>query len=240
MKRGLTTLLALVLSLMIAPNVLAQGGRGFGRGGGMMGGGLSLLGIPEVQKELKMTPEQIEKAKTKQADMRQVMMEIFQQAGDFRQLSPEDRQKVTEKMQAAQKKAIGEVLNADQQKRMNQLELQQQGTRAFGRKEVAESLKITDEQKEQLQKVQEAQQVAMREAMQGIDFQNMTDEDRTKMRTTMEANQKATTEKSMAVLTEEQKKKWKEMTGEPFKFPPMGPGGFGGPGGGQRRPRNQQ
>ena len=236
MKRGLTTLLALVLTLMIAPNVLAQGGRGFGRGGGMFGGGLSLLAVPEIQKELKMTPEQIEKAKTKQADMRQVVMEIRQQAGEFRELSPEDQQKVIEKIQAAQKKAVGEVLNADQQKRMTQLELQQQGTRAFGRKEVVEALKITDEQKDQLQKIQEAAGQAMREAMQGIDFQNMTDEDRTKMRTTMETNQKATTEKSMGVLTEDQKKKWKEMTGEPFKFPPMGPGGFGG----QRRPRNQQ
>ena len=55
------------------------------------------------------------------------------------------------------------------------------------------------------------------------------------MRTRMEALRKQTDEKITALLTDDQKKQWKEMLGAPFTFPtprfggPGGRGGFGGP-----------
>ena len=51
------------------------------------------------------------------------------------------------------------------------------------------------------------------------------------MRTKMEALRKQTDEKIVALLTDDQKKQWKEMLGAPFTFPAFRPGGRGGPGG---------
>jgi hypothetical protein len=207
-------------------SALAQGGgRGQGRMG-MMGGGMMMLSIPEVQQELKMTPDQISKLQSKSQEVRQATMELMREAGGpqaFQEMSQEERQQLMEKMQAIQKKAISELLNADQQKRYHQLELQQQGVMAFGRKEVREALKLTADQGEKIQEIQRSQMQAMREAMQGVDFQNMTDEERQAMQRRMEALQKATYDKCVAVLTAEQQKQWKEMIGEPFKFPTRRP-----------------
>jgi hypothetical protein len=208
-------------------SALAQGGgRGQGRMGMMGGGGLQMLAIPEVQQELKMTPDQVSKVQGKSQEVRQATMELMREAGGpqaFQEMSQEERQQLMEKMQAIQKKAVNEILNADQQKRFHQLELQQSGAMAFGRKEVREALKLTTEQGTKMQEVQRGQMQAMREAMQGVDFQNMTDEERQAMQKKMEALQKATYDKCVEVLTAEQQKQWKEMLGEPFKFPARRP-----------------
>jgi hypothetical protein len=74
----------------------------------------------------------------------------------------------------------------------------------------------------------------MRNSMQGVDFQNMSQEERQQMRQRMESMRKATDEKLSAVLTNDQKNHWKEMQGPPFKIVQErrqgGPGGGGGSG----------
>ena len=230
MKRGYIVMIALALCVVFAQCAPAQTGRGQGRGGGQGrfgGGGLTLLAIPEVQKELKMTPEQVDKVQAKQAVTRQTMQDAGGAQG-LRNLSQEDRQKLIGKMQEIQKKAVSEILNADQQKRFRQLELQQAGPGAFARKDVADELKLTKEQSDKISAIQREQQQATRNAREGIDIQNMSDEDRQKLQAKTAEIQKASHEKVVAVLTAEQQKQWKEMTGEPFKFPARGRG---------RRPR---
>jgi len=188
---------------------------------------MSLLRIPDVQKELKMTPEQITKAQTKQQELGQANQALMQEVGGpqgLRNLSQEDRQKLMDKMQAAEKKALAEVLEPDQLKRVNQLELQRAGSRALTRKDVAESLKLTKEQTEKITTIQQEAAQARRDAMQGVDFQNMTAEERQQMQQKMAEAQKATDEKIFATLMPDQNKKWKELTGAPFKFPPFNPG----------------
>ncbi len=226
MRRILSLLMVCGL-IACSLSALAQGGgRGQGRMGMMGGGGMQMLTIPEVQQELKMTPDQINKVQSKSQEVRQATMELMREAGGpqaFQEMSQEERQQLMDKMQAIQKKAISEILNADQQKRYHQLELQQMGVMAFGRKEVREALKLTPDQGEKMQEIQRGQMQAMREAMQGVDFQNMTDEDRRAMQVKMEALQKATYDRCVQVLTAEQQKQWKEMLGEPFKFPARRP-----------------
>lgn len=230
MKRFSMWVLAVALcalaSIAIAQPPPGFGG-GFGGGGMFGGGGIRLLGIPEVQKELKMTPEQIEQVKTKGPEVRKAAQEIMQEAGGFqalRDLSEEDRTKLFAKMQDVQVKAVAAILNTDQKKRFHQLELQQAGAQALGRKDVAEALKITDEQKEKLANLQKENGEAMRAIFQsGGNFQDMTEDERAAFRKKMQALQKTASEKAFAVLTAEQTKAWKEMIGEPFKFPPPGP-----------------
>ena len=240
MKRISLLALTLLLCFGGVQVALAQPpGGGFGRMmGGMGGGGLMLLGMPEVQKELKMTPAQTEKAKAKQDEVRKATQEAFQKAGGFqalRDMSEEDRTKLFGSIQDLQKKALDEILtDPAQKKRHRQLELQQAGSGALMMKDVQESLKINDEQKEKIGEIQMAQGAAMREVFQslGVSPQDMTDDDRKKMGEKMAVVRKETMTKCVAVLTADQAKQWKEMTGEPFKFPPMR--GFGG---GGRPPR---
>jgi Spy/CpxP family protein refolding chaperone len=233
MKRFMKWMLAFALCAIYAQAALAQGGGGFGRGmGGGMGGGMMLLTLPEVQKELKLTPEQAAQVKAAQPDVQKAQQEIMQKAGGFqamRDMSPEDRQKLMTDMGAVQSKAVAKILNATQQKRFHQLELQQSGPRAFSNPEVKTALNLTDEEVEKMAAIQTEQMQAMREAMQGINFQNMTDDDRATMQKKMAELQKTTMDKTLELLTPQQTKKWKEMTGEPFKFPAMGFGGPRGP-----------
>src|SRR5438046_1074035 len=68
-------------------------------------------------------------------------------------------------------------------------------------------------------------------SMQGVDFRNMSPEDRQQIRQKMEAFRKTYADKYVALLTSSQKTHWKQMLGEPFKLilPPPGQGGPGGP-----------
>ena len=66
LKKIYTLVVALMLGVATVQGALAQPPGGFGRGFGrgmMGGGGMRLLTIPEVQKELKLKPDQVEKAK---------------------------------------------------------------------------------------------------------------------------------------------------------------------------------
>lgn len=223
----------LALTLLTGTTALAQGGGGGGGGrggggrfgGGMMmgrgGGGLQLLTMKEVQTELKMTQDQIDKATAKQQEMMQQMRDARQNGG-----TPPD----PAEMQKTQEKAVADILNADQLKRFKQLQLQREGVQAFNRKEVAEALKLTDDQKTKIKDIQKKEADDRTAAMQGVDFRNMTPEDRQKLMDKNMEMQKASNDQILAVLTDDQKKTWKDMQGEPFKFPAAGPrrGGGGG------------
>jgi hypothetical protein len=203
----------------------AGGGGGFGQGrrfgGGMRGGGLFLLRDEKVQAELKMTPDQIAKIDTKQTETRQKMQELMQSAGDFQSMSPEDRAKLMQKGQELNDAAVKDILTADQLPRFHQLELQQMGPQALTRKDVAEKLKITDDQKAKIRDIQTQSMADIRQAMQDQDRQKMGE------------IRRATAEKILAVLTDDQRAQFKDMLGAKFEFsPPRRPGGGpGGPGG---------
>jgi len=229
MRRCFTLIAALTLVAASVGLASAQGGRGRGFGQ-LLGGGLQLLTIAEVQQELKMTQPQIDKVQAKQQEMREAMREIFQSAGgpqNFQQMSAEEREKLFARVQEVQKKAVADILDEKQQKRFRQLELQSMGPRALSRRDVAEELKLTKEQQDKIRSIQQQALQEQQAAMQGVDFQNATPEDRQKFREKMEGIAKATSDKITALLTEEQKKSWTAMLGEPFKFPARGPGRFG-------------
>jgi len=238
MKRFSTWVLAFVLCTLSALAFAQPPGGGFRfGGGGGFGGGLGMLNMTEVQKELKMTPEQIEKVKTTGQEMGTAIRALFQEAGNPMELSEEDRTKLFAKMQDIQAKAVASVLKEDQMKRYRQLDLQQGGSQALSRKDVAEELKITDEQKGKLTALQTEQREAMGQIFRsGGNFQDMTEDERAAFRKKMGDMRKSFNDKAFAVLTADQTKKWKEMLGEPFKFPARGPGRPGG--GAPPPPRN--
>lgn len=251
MKRSWVVVAAIVTVVASVAVANAQGGprgrRGgmFGFGPMMGGGGLFMLRIPEVQQELKMTPPQIEKLDAKQQEVMEMVRSALEGAGGpqgLQGMSPEERNKLMQKIQSVQQKAVSDILDAQQQKRLRQIELQAQGGRALTRPEIATELKLTSEQQTKMRQIVQAGFEEQRKLAQGLDFRNMTDEERLKLFTRRQEIEKTTSNKLLAVLTDAQRKQWAAMTGPPFKFPTtgfgFGPGrgpGFGPPEGGPRR-----
>lgn len=225
------------------------GGPGMPGMGGPMQGGPGILTIPDVQKELRLTDEQKDK-----------IFEILDKyrpkppAGGRGQQGPPPNDETPKKVRAEIKK----VLDARQFKRYEQIELQAAGPIAFTRTEVSEALGLSEDQLRQIHEIirqmmpppggpgggqgpggfgpggggqqggpgSGGQQGGQgRRAGQGGGHQG--GQPGNDMR-------QQVMEKIMRVLTDNQRAHWKEMVGEPFRFPPMrppqGPGG-GGQGG---------
>jgi hypothetical protein len=229
---------ALVLA-SVAALASAQPGGGFGGGfgGGMMGGGASITGLltmPAVQTELKVTDDQKSKIQDLSSTMRDKMGEVFNAGGgppDFQNMSQEERQKamgeMRKKIQGVNKELDAQavkILTADQLDRAKQLQLQREGATALTRDEVAKKVGLKDDQIAKIKKLQESLISQRPQFDPNGDIQAQFQ----KMRENVTKSQKD----MLAVLTDEQTAKWKELCGKPFTFPQRRGFGRGGPGGG--------
>ncbi len=224
---GLTVAVA---ALMASPALAQQQRQRQGGGRGAGGGALALLRDKGVQQELKLTDDQtktIDAAVKKQTEA----MQALRGGGGTPQ---ETRQKIQE-LSRETTKTIEAALKPDQKKRLHQLELQQRGLSALATppnarnaqpSTLAKELNITDAQQKQIQEIV----AGNREKMRDI-FQNAAG-NRQEMAKKMAELNKSTNDKIMGILTADQKTKWKEMTGEPYKG--QLPSAFGGFGGGRR------
>jgi Spy/CpxP family protein refolding chaperone len=213
-----TVVMGAVALLMAAGPSFAQAQQGQRQGRGNRGGrgATSLLFIPEVQKELSLDQAQID-----------LLQGLRQQRGtgngqDTQNLSPEERRQRYTQLRAEQDKKIAEILNAKQVKRLKELEIQQAGYRSLERKEVADQLKLSSAQQQQIQTIVEADREAMRAAFQGFRSQNgqrPSDADRQAAFQKFQEQRKATDAKLAAVLTDSQKKQFDQLKGAPFTFP---------------------
>jgi hypothetical protein len=198
-----------LLSLLANPAFSQQPQRGQ-RGGGP-GSVASLLQNESVQKELNIDKEQADKVKEA---VQQVQDKHKDEFAKLRDLSQEERRAEGQKLNRAVSeetlKAVDPILKPDQVKRLKQIELQQLGSQAFTRPEVQTALRLKDDQKEKIKTLTETAATEMRELRQAGNPQGNRDK--------VAAIRKETTEKIQAVLTDDQKKTWKEMTGEPFQI----------------------
>lgn len=141
------------------------------------------------------------------------------------------------------KKIETDILLPPQVDRLNELSIQRLGTQALNIASIQTKLGITGDQKKKFESVREAQGKKRQELFsslfrRGGGERPSREEMMKKFRELQEGSQK----ELLAVLTADQKKKFDEMKGEPFKFTARrGFGGFGGgrrpggrPGGGRR------
>jgi hypothetical protein len=126
--------------------------------------------------------------------------------------------------------AISKVLNEKQFKRFKQIDLQNHKNNAFKDPKVQKELKMTDEQKKNIAAIltDEAKEIADLAPKGGGGFgkgKGGAGGGNTEKIATIRNDSK---EKIYTVLTKEQRKSWRDMIGEEFKFPtnPFG-GGFG-------------
>lgn len=221
MKTILKLAAAFGLAVCLSPSTASA--QGFGRG---MGGGPNSLGLltnKSVQKNLKLTDEQIEKATkaaTEQGEKRREKAQDFQGLEQAERM--EKQQALGKELAADAKKTTDALLKPEQSKRLAQIVLQTQGIGAYMNPEIQTQLKMTDEQKNKLKDIGEES------GKQMMELREMFQSDREGAMKKMTDIRKETTEKATAVLTSEQKATWKEMTGEPFTLvqePRRAPGG---------------
>jgi len=198
------------VALMVAPAVAQQGrgGRGFGAGGGA-----ALLSNKSVQKELKATDEQAEKLNTFAREMTEKQREEFQGLRDLSQEERREKMQELARTRAAELvKGMAGILKPEQVKRFEEIQLQQSGAGAFSSPRVQEKLKLTADQQTKLREINEESGQAMRDA-----FQDLQSDREGAMKKIAEIR-KQSTEKAFGVLTDDQKKAWKTLTGEPFEI----------------------
>jgi hypothetical protein len=222
--------LVLGVAMLLAGPALGQQEKGKGRGrGGFGGGGIDgLVRMPEVQKELKLDKEEVDKATEA---LKKVNDAHQEDRAKLRDLDQEERMvKMRELGQVVYTEsmtALNDVFKPDQIKRLKQLYLQRLGAGAFTNAEVVKELKLTSEQQDKIKTINEDSRAAMREL-----FQSGQGGAGAGAMQKMEGLNKETMSKVVGVLTDDQKKSWKEMTGDEFKFPPPQFGGRGRRGGG--------
>ncbi len=186
--------------------------QGQGRGG-FGGGAAAFLMAPNVQKDLKLTDAQVGK-------VQDVLREIREKhQGDYtalRDAAPDVR---SAKMATLNETVSDEVKKAlsfsdEQSKRYDQISLQAHGVTAFANPTVAEKLKLTDDQHTKIREIVEA----TRRSFAGAFNKDASEAERTAARDKRAATQKENMTKVQALLTDDQKKAWQELTGEPIEI----------------------
>ena len=183
----------------------------FGSGMGM--GESAILSFVEVQRELKLTKEQNEMIVSIQ---REEVRRLFEKMRNFpREEQSKQAWNVRKEVSEAADRSLEGVLSAGQMNRYKQITLQRRGALAFGEPEVQKRLKLNSDQLQKAKQIFEETKSKMhkvfREAVQAgrvadagvISVGRIINE---------------STELIIPLLTDEQKRTWREMIGKPFEI----------------------
>jgi Spy/CpxP family protein refolding chaperone len=196
------TSFALALALLVSPaSAQPGGGRGFGGGMG------DLLRSAEVQDEIELVDEQKEELQAVGEEIRDQMRSMFE---GMRDLGPDERRERFENMREEMQEVrdtvegrIKEVLMPEQFERLEQITMQQQirrsGLSGALQGSVAESLGITDEQREKM--VTRAQEL------------------QAEMQAKIAQIRQEAQDELKQMLTPEQRSKLEELIGDDFEMP---------------------
>jgi hypothetical protein len=194
--------LVLVLGVMTNEAFAQRGGRG-----SLTRTRFELATLPEVQAELKLSDEQKKIATDLLAKQREKLQAI-PRGGDFQAMRAEFL-KINSELEAE----FTPKLDETQQARMNGLLAQVNGAVSLLDPAIAGAIEVTDEQLAKLKSVNDANRAARREAFQS--FQNLSDEGRQEaIKMMTEKENKAL----LAVLSDDQKKKYEELKGAELKI----------------------
>ena len=225
MKLVMRMILVAAMAVATLGTVSAQRqGGGFG-GGGFVLSAYSMVGTSEeLQKELKISDEQKTKLKEAMEPINKKRMEMFTRGQGGQQQTDEQRKERAEKMAKLTeetKAAVGTVLNAEQGKRLGQIDYQMMGMAAYSNAEVQKKMSFTDAQKETVKATVEAYEKDRTELSKDMPRRTPgaqpSDEDQKKradVTKKIAALSKEADEKIVESLTADQKKTWTDMIGE--------------------------
>ncbi len=233
--------LVLAAAALLVPAALAQQDqpqRPRRNPGGMLS---RLFENKDVQKELKLTDDQAEKAQKVAKDVADKHKDDFAKLQDvpmeerFAKMRELGQQVTDETI-----KGLSDTLKPEQITRLKQILLQQRvrspfggGVSVFLDEQVAKQLKLTDKQKDDLKTMAEDENKERREIFQNANgnFQEAGQK--------MREMAKEKMDNAEALLTADQKKTWKDMLGDPVEIR-FGPPGGRRPGGNNNNQNNNQ
>lgn len=189
-----------LVGLMAAP-AMAQGRGGFG-GPGM------LLSNKGVQQELKASDEQAKKLDTLAEETRSKTTANREKLKDA---TKEERQEKMRETQAELHKSLVEILKPEQVKRFHQIQTQQAGVMAFSTPRVQKALSLTDDQKTKIREINEETMRSAREA------RTSAGDDREAAGKKIVEIRKDALGKVKALLTDDQKKSYSGLIGDPYE-----------------------
>jgi len=179
-----------------------------------------LITVKSVQKELKLTEEQIKKVEQIPA---QVKKRIQKQLDALDELEGRElREKSKEVRELYRKefpKLLAEVLTREQMARLKQISLQFLGAKAFIEPDVVKALDLTAEQQKAMQKIVDDTSKETFEI-----YLKATDDTKAARKKVDELNKKQM-DAALNSLTDKQKKAWQDLIKDPFvvKFDPLPP-----------------
>jgi tRNA A-37 threonylcarbamoyl transferase component Bud32 len=166
-----------------------------------------LLCQPAVLKALHLEPKQYPPLKKLTARVGKEWVESF---SDIGLATPAERGSRALDQARTNEAELNKILSREQQTRLRQIGLQSEGASAFRDPEVAAQLALTPEQRERIRVIEDDAAFGWMRAMgrgpapAGAGPQ---------------AKERSTNERLLAVLTEAQARKWRELTGKPVKGP---------------------
>jgi serine/threonine protein kinase len=169
-----------------------------------------LLKEPAVLDDLRLQPGQREQVRERMDAMDKRWGDSFE---DFRRLSPDERRERFLYLARLTEADIEKVLTAVQRQRLRQIDLQRKGERAFEEPDVSAALKLTARQKEQIRDIRDKAFDREREHHKRPGDPPFPPVSGASIVSQIEDK----------VLTPEQRQRWHELTGEPFKGPPPHP-----------------
>jgi uncharacterized membrane protein len=162
-----------------------------------------LLRQQSVQKELKLTPDEIEKVH-KHCAMQ------WEKAEKISKLTNEaERDKKFEELTKENDRFIESTLKKPERERLREITLQIAGLLCLSRADVASQLGLTAEQKQKLPALQKE----ARHEMEEVIYDTKKEEKRAKLKELRETSRK----RLLELLTDAQEAKWKQMIGTPFQ-----------------------
>lgn len=173
--------------------------------GNTVGSRILILQSEDMQRELKLTRTQIDKVKViaekEKNAFKDLPKDMFERDRKIRQIIQESQ---------AREKQAQDLMTPEQKKRLDQILLQHDGASGLLSPRASYVLRPTEEQQRKLQDMVKESSAEIR----ALRKSGMKPEE---IQTKLAEHQTKTLEKMVGVLTGEQKKKWKEMLGEPFK-----------------------
>lgn len=209
------TLVLLLAALSVASTSSAFAQRG-GRGGGFRGigggGSLGTVSSEEVQEKLGLTATQRDQIAALRDESRSgftEMQPLFERMRSEdeaeRAAAQQEMREITERRTAETERKLAAILSESQRQNLRLVIVNREGTRVITQPAFAEDFKLTDEQRQQMQAVSEAQRESFR------DFRNMSEEEREQKRAEFE-------QQTLNVLTAEQKETFAQLQSEAAKF----------------------
>jgi hypothetical protein len=168
-----------------------------------------LVFVDKIQEELKVTKEQKEKLDQYLGKLLPDAMQLLQK---IKGLTPRERETYHQKTREEMAAVLQEILNDRQRKRLRQVELQREGL--FGEGWNWKDLQVTDEERKQfvaeIQQTQKNNETLMEEIRNGANPNEI--------RPKVLKNREELEGRLEALLTNAQKKQWKEMLGKPIEL----------------------